>query len=378
MAGQRRDANTAGITGSVAEGWKIRVTALVEGRRVQRKASLPAGTSYQRAVQARDRLREGIEVPSLQLPARAPTVEQHCVAWLGLRAQEVQSRTADAYAAALARIPDWLAARRIDQISRSDLERFRLEIPRQISELGTPYKATTQQRTWAVVRACLKAAWEEWRIPDPGATLRGPKGPEEPAGRALPMAEAQAVLTQAQQHSPLMGCLTLLALTTGLRVGELSRLWREHLHLDELTPHLVVAKSKTKAGRRALPLTPEACEALRLHLGLEPESPWVFCARSKWGSPLPRGGPLGEGYLRRHLRKIAAHLGLEPINPHDLRRTYLSLLWQAGTDEVTRMLLAGHVDAATARRYVRPSLQELADKSGAALRLVSGGCDPKM
>jgi integrase len=75
----------------------------------------------------------------------------------------------------------------------------------------------------------------------------------------LEPAEAEAVLAAAQ-GGPLEA-FWWLALTYGLRIGELMSLRWSDIDADELTVH----KSKTPAGVRTLPLIPEAKRAIREH-----------------------------------------------------------------------------------------------------------------
>lgn len=148
--------------------------------------------------------------------------------------------------------------------------------------------------------------------------------------------------------------LFYLALTAGLRVGELLALeWGDlvgdRLHVARTAnADGAVGAPKSRAGDRILALASDTVETLRLHrLGLEPaeiSSPLMF--------PTGRGTMANHSNVRRSLHSWAAQAEVPVIRLHDLRHTYASMAISAGMNAVDLARQLGHADASfTLRRY---------------------------
>jgi integrase len=171
----------------------------------------------------------------------------------------------------------------------------------------------------------------------------------KPTRTWLELHEAQAVLEAAGDHRALIATMML----GGLRVGELIAIrWRD---ADLAGGTLAVAESKTHAGVRMVDMSPMLREELTLHR-----------ANSKYTAPddlvfcTGRGTPHLRGNIRRRIvggaveRANAALIkaGRQPIaggiTNHSLRRTFASLLYEAGATPAYVMAQMGHMSSALA------------------------------
>lgn len=88
---------------------------------------------------------------------------------------------------------------------------------------------------------------------------------------------------------------------------------------------------------------------------------WLECA--DWGAGAlfgraVRGGCVGERRLADEgvaviLREQTAAAGVAPFTPHDMRRTYISELLDAGADLATIQKMVGHESVTTSAGYER-------------------------
>jgi integrase len=150
----------------------------------------------------------------------------------------------------------------------------------------------------------------------------------------------------------------LLAITTGMRLGEILALRRKYVDLDrgvvevraaleETKAHGIQFKMpKSRAGRRDITLPHITVEALREHLRQDLET------RMRLGLGRPsedalvfgdlEGQPLRPGSMSNEWGKLANQLGLPEITFHALRHSHASQLIERGVDIVTISQRLGH------------------------------------
>ncbi len=182
--------------------------------------------------------------------------------------------------------------------------------------------------------------------------VKGVRGERLPAGRCLASGEIAALMAAcARDQSPagvrdaaIVGCLYV----GGLRRSEIGTLQRADYNPD--TGDLVVRGKGDK--ERMVHINNGAGAAMRDWLALRGDDPGQLF----W--PINKGGRLHLGRLSGQavygiVRKRASEAGVKAFSPHDLRRTFVGDLLDAGADVVTVQQLAGHASVTTTQRYDR-------------------------
>jgi integrase len=230
----------------------------------------------------------------------------------------------------------------------------------------------------AVLHSALEQAERLGLVPRNVADLvKAPRPSAEHEMHVLTPEQAQTLLDAASGDR--LEALYVLALTTGMRLGELLALrWRD-VDLDTATLHVLhtlhheqfgawkLTRPKTAKSRLRIALTPRAVEALhsrrvrqaeeRLALG-EAWADHGFIFTRQDGEPLR-----GTHVLERGFHPLLQRAGLPLIRFHDLRHTCATLLLVQNVPAKVVSELLGHSSVAiTLDRYshVLPSMQQSA------------------
>src|SRR5215203_1347416 len=201
----------------------------------------------------------------------------------------------------------------------------------------------------------LKQATDDGLIPRNVAAPVKPPRPRREEIRLLNHQQVQALFETAREDR--LEALYVVAVTTGLRRGELQGLKWEDLDLEAGTLQVRRTLSKPKGGwifeapksgkGRSIRLTRKAISALREHrkrqleermqkAGLWREHGLVF--------PSGIGTPLLGGNLNRAFKATLQRAGLPSIRFHDLRHTCATLLLRQGVNPMYVQELLGHSD----------------------------------
>jgi len=207
----------------------------------------------------------------------------------------------------------------------------------------------TVNRSWAVIRAGLNWAFQTGRVDSDLAwrRVKAFENVDKPRTRFLSVAEAKALLeASAEDFRPLAHA----ALVSGLRLGELAR-----LTAGDIGPtSLEVAAGKTGRGR-TVPLTAEGRRLFRGLLKARETADLLF--RDGEGMTWTRPK------VSRRMAEASKAAGLkQSATFHDLRRSYGSLLANAGARDAIIAAALGHSDTRMTRRHYAHLLDQAVAK----------------
>ena len=225
------------------------------------------------------------------------------------------------------------------------------------SKLAASYAPATGSKMLCALRGALREAWRLGQIPEQdyrrAIDIQGVRGQTLPAGRALSQGEITALLhVCAADPTPAGtrdGALIAILYGTGIRRAEAVGLDLEDF--DPETGELRVLRGKG-AKDRIVYVANGASKWLTDWLGIRgPDAGPLFL-------PVAKGGRVERRRLTTQaiytaLQKRARQAGVGVVSPHDLRRTNITQLLEAGADLLVVSRLAGHASVQTTSRYDR-------------------------
>lgn len=159
----------------------------------------------------------------------------------------------------------------------------------------------------------------------------------------------------------------LLALLTGMRIGEICALRWGSISLDERTvrvtetmqrlknidggaqrTHVVIGTPKSESSRRVIPMTDFAAELCR-RMGRHAPDAFVLTGNGHYMEPR---------VLQYRLEKYTAACGLKGVHFHTLRHTFATRCVEVGFELKALSEILGHsTTAVTLERYIHPTLE---------------------
>ena len=218
------------------------------------------------------------------------------------------------------------------------------------------YKPSTVNKMLSTLRGVLKQTWRLGLIDADtyhrAAAVENVRASNLLSGRALDVDEIGQLFKTCATDPTAKGARDAAILAVfygcGLRRGELAG-----LDLDDFDPEdgSILVQGKRRK-QRTVYLTDGGCEYVEAwlkHRG-EADGP-LFCPIRQNGEiPLSRMRGESIAYI---LRRRQEEAGTQAFSPHDLRRSTVTHLLDAGVDVFTVQKLAGHADASTTARYDR-------------------------
>ena len=225
------------------------------------------------------------------------------------------------------------------------------------SKLAERDAPATVNKKLSALRGVLKVAWRLGQMSAEDYTraidIESVTGSRLPAGRALTAGEIAALLDScANDPTPSGardGAILALLRAGGLRRAEVCAL--DLADYDTAGSVLTIRGKRNK--ERELPLSNGALDALADWLTVRGAEAGPLFPAIRKGGAIQHGQHMTPQAINLMLAKRAALAGVADLSPHDLRRTFVSDLLDAGADIATVQKLAGHSNVTTTARYDR-------------------------
>lgn len=247
----------------------------------------------------------------------------------------------------------FFGAMTLDEINARDVEAFKAKYRKT--------KSAKTIRNYLTVLSKLYTVARRLDIVRDAPLIEMPKA-KKPDFQFWTLEEVDRVLEHLHTE-PLIDSWVRLAISTGLRCGELAGLqWGDidlqlrQLHVKRQVYRLRVTTPKSNR-MRTVPLSDAAVEALEaqkahtLLRALGTDEDWVFWERDEGAAGRTPHGWVTDDRVKRGFERVITKAGVKRIRLHDLRHTFASHCIMRGVPvEVLREWL-GHVDIQMTMRY---------------------------
>lgn len=225
------------------------------------------------------------------------------------------------------------------------------------AQLAERYAPATANRILSALRRTVKECWRLGYLSaeDMARACDVPnvKGETLPAGRGLSAGEITALMSDCTSDTTPAGVRDA-AMIAILYQGGLRRAELVGLTLADYDPTNGQIRVSGKGNKqRTAYITNGAARALAAWLDLRGfEDGPLFCRIGK-GGLIHRDKGIGKQAVYNMLRKRGKSADVADFSPHDLRRSFVSDLLDAGADIATVAKMAGHASVTTTSRYDR-------------------------
>lgn len=225
--------------------------------------------------------------------------------------------------------------------------------------LQSDFKVTTANTMLIALRRVLLESWrlglmeaEDYRR---ASDIHAIKGETLPRGRALSGGEMAALIRVCIEDETNAGArdaaLIAVLYSAGLRRSEIVNLQLADYDPDERS--LIIRSGKGGKDRISY-VEQGAATYLADWLDVRGAAPGVlFKPLGRTGKLLDQRTKMNAQSVLAVLQKRGKQAGLKAFSPHDLRRSFISDLLEAGNDIATVQRLAGHANVQTTARYDR-------------------------
>jgi site-specific recombinase XerD len=243
------------------------------------------------------------------------------------------------------------------------------------SKLAESYSPATANKILAAIRGTLRAAFTLGQVDSETYTraisVKSIRGERVVKGRAISQGELRAMFSECDINTP-AGARDAAILALGYGAG-LRR--HEVVHVDvgdyDAESGVLIVHGKGSKERRAF-VTNGARAALEGWLGIRgAKAGALFLPVDKAGQVQMRRMTDQSVYVI--LARLARKAGVPKFSPHDLRRSFIGDLLDAGADIVTVQALAAHANVTTTARYDRRG-ERTQRRAAELLHVPFGGC----
>lgn len=225
------------------------------------------------------------------------------------------------------------------------------------ARLADSYSAATANKMLSALRQALKQAWLLGYMTaddySKAINLKPVTGETLPAGRELSQGEILALMNACQDDPSPAGtrdaAIIALMYGSGLRRAEIISLTLESFNHE--TGALVLTGKRNK--QRTAYAMNGALEALRDWRKIRGRHGSALFVAINKGGKLDASKGIDPQAIYNMLAKRAQEAGVKDLSPHDMRRTFVSDLLDAGADIATVSKMAGHANIQTTARYDR-------------------------
>lgn len=235
-----------------------------------------------------------------------------------------------------------------------------------------------------VLRSVLKYAGKRCPGQFPAIEISYPRG-KSGEMRVLSREEQGRLVAELLRDTDPCKFGVLLALLTGLRIGELCALRWENISLEDKTvrisqsmqriknlsgqecgkTRILISEPKSEKSTRLIPISDETA---RLCRRMDPHSPAAFVLTGGADYMEPRR-------LQYRMKKLAEECGLEGVHFHTLRHTFATRCVEAGFEIKSLSEVLGHAGTTiTLDRYVHASMELKRENMNKLTMLSPDGC----
>ena len=300
------------------------------------------------------------------LPNCSLTVKALLEMWLSLRSTEIKASSYQHYQALIyEQIVPRLGNIRVSNLTAEIISDFIKELLNRgrLDGKGGLSKSTISG-IMCILRSAIRLAGKKYAIRD--MSLFDVKGPKVQQAKVatLSSGECEALARCIMAEPDLSGVAYLMAMGSGLRLGELCGLKWSDIRFEEKElsiqrtvlrlnignrTQLVAQAPKTESANRVIPLTSETLALLSNLRNGAGDNTFILTGSKK---------PMDPRTLQKRFQRFLKNHGFRHIRFHALRHTFATRSIESGFDAKTISEILGHASVKpTLQLYVHPSMQ---------------------